>query len=101
MKARIFESFSLSFNEIMTVTTDAMNSSRLIDTFPIRCCGILHCQARPSWLNPPIPYEEASDQQIKFGSEYVIFGIDAPEVLIMAKNSLNSSKSSTVLFDRF
>ena len=50
-----------------TIITDAMNSSKFIESFPISAGGNLYHHANFFELNPPIPCSHASEIVVSMG----------------------------------
>lgn len=75
------------------VIADAINSSRLIENFPMSAGGNSYRHASPSELNPPSPCSHASDMVVPVGSVNVILFISIPFVLTFCKKPIQSWRS--------
>ena len=84
------------------MTTDVINSSKLIENFPIRAGGSSYRHAKPSVLYPPMPCSQASDMVGSVGSVgsvNVILFISIPSVLTFCSRDIQRWMSFLSCFD--
>ena len=76
------------------VTADASNSRRSNVSFPCHTEGILHRQARPLSLYPPMPYSQAYEHSVTDGLTNTMLFIGTPLMVICWGNFIHIWRSS-------
>ena len=76
------------------VIADAMNSNKLIESFPLCFLGISNRQAKPSSLKPPIPCSQASEKAMFVGVDRVMLLMSTPCLLARVRRVVQSLRSA-------
>ena len=90
----IFWGVSINDSVSLKVIAAAINSSKLIDNFPIMSSGRLYFQAIPAVLYPPMPCSQASEYVVTVGIVNVIFFISIPFLLTVFRILIHRWRSS-------